>query len=416
MKEIEQMRARLAQIADELKQFAGLSNYSDEQLTKVNTLNDEFEQLTKNIEAAEKLQSMQAKLSASGGRKTQDPIPTPAKPPQNFGFDNVGSFLMAVKNAASGKMDERLVNVHKEAIGEDGGFLVPETLMTQISKKLQSDEALLARTNQFTVAGNTMSLPVDETEPWNNGVQAYWVAEGKDLTESKHKFGQASWRLHKLAALVKTTDELLEDAVGLESYIGRAAPEAIMHKVNEAILTGNGVGKPTGILNSDFRVVVAKEVGQVADSVVARNVIKMYAAMIPASRSRAVWYINPQVEPELMTLKDDNGNFIYLAPGSQMNQTPYGILLGRPVIPLIGGMKALGDEGDIVLADLSYFYSILKAGGIKNAVSTHLLFDKDQTAFKFILRIDGSCPFKAPITTQFGNYKMSGFVTLAARA
>jgi len=416
MKEIEQMRARLAQIADELKQFAGLSNYSDEQLTKVNTLNDEFEQLTKNIEAAEKLQAMQAKLSASGGRKSQDPIPAPAKPAQNFGFDNVGSFLMAVKNAASGKMDERLVNVHKEAIGEDGGFLVPETLMTQISKKLQSDEALLARTNQFTVAGNTMSLPVDETEPWNNGVQAYWVAEGKDLTESKHKFGQASWRLHKLAALVKTTDELLEDAVGLESYIGRAAPEAIMHKVNEAILTGNGVGKPTGILNSDFRVVVAKEVGQVADSVVARNVIKMYAAMIPASRSRAVWYINPQVEPELMTLKDDNGNFIYLAPGSQMNQTPYGILLGRPVIPLIGGMKALGDEGDIVLADLSYFYSILKAGGIKNAVSTHLLFDKDQTAFKFILRIDGSCPFKAPITTQFGNYKMSGFVTLAARA
>ncbi len=421
MGEIEKMRARLAAIANELKAFAGVSTFTNEQTTQVNALNEEYETLTKNIETAEKVADMQAKLSTST-RKTsatgevENVVKTPAA---QGGFDSMGEFFVAVKKASTGEIEPRLKNsAAKESIGEDGGFLVPETLMTQIAKKLQADESLLARTSQFLVAGNTMSLPTDETAPWTNGVQAYWVAEGVAPADSKNKFGQASWRLHKLAALVKTTDELLEDSVGLESYIQRSAPAAIMHKVNEAILSGNGVGKPTGILNSAFKVKIAKEVGQAADTVVARNIIKMYSAMIPSSRANAVWYINPGVEQQLMTLKDDNGNFIYLAPGSafNMSNSPYGLLLGRPVLPLIGGMKALGDEGDIIFCDLSYYYTILKSSGIKNAVSTHLLFDKDQTAYKFILRIDGSCPFKAPITTQFGNYQMSGVVTLEDRA
>jgi HK97 family phage major capsid protein len=193
------------------------------------------------------------------------------------------------------------------------------------------------------------------------------------------------------------------------------APEAIMHKINEAILTGNGIGKPKGILTSGFKVTVAAESGQGADTVVARNVIKMYSRMIPRSRANAVWFINPEVEEQLKSMTDDNGNFIYIAPGSQMNQTPYGTLLGRPVLPLLGGMKALGDEGDIMFADLSYYYSIMKSAGIRSDVSTHLYFDRDQTAYKFIMRVDGSCPFKSPVVTQYGNYEMSGFVTLADR-
>jgi HK97 family phage major capsid protein len=412
---LEQMRARLLAIANELKAFSGVANYTEEQINTVNALNTEAETLTKNIETSEKVEAMNAKFATST-RKTSSVEPSLPVVAAKTGFSSLGDFLVAVKKSSTGETDPRLRAEAKEAIGEDGGFLVPETLMSEIAKTLQSDESLLARTTQFSVAGNTMSLPTDESQPWTNGIQAYWVAEGQSLTESKAKFSQASWRLHKLAALVKTTDELLEDAVGLQSYIQRAAPAAIMHKVNEAILTGNGVGKPTGILNSGFKVVVAKEVGQAADSVVARNVIKMYSSMIPSSRGQAVWYINPGVEEQLMLMKDDLGNFIYLTPGSQMNQTPYGTLLGRPVIPLMGGAKALGDEGDIILCDLSYFYSILKASGMKSAVSTHLLFDKDQTAFKFILRIDGSCPFKAPITTQYGNKQMSGIVTLADRA
>jgi HK97 family phage major capsid protein len=114
-------------------------------------------------------------------------------------------------------------------------------------------------------------------------------------------------------------------------------------------------------------------------------------------------------------MKSDSGDFIYLAPGSQLNQTPYGQLLGLPVIPLIGSMPALGDEGDIILGNLSYYYSIVKAGGMKQAISSHLHFDRDIQAYKFTMRIDGACPFKAPVKTEFGDYEMSAFITLEDR-
>jgi HK97 family phage major capsid protein len=193
-------------------------------------------------------------------------------------------------------------------------------------------------------------------------------------------------------------------------------PGAIMHKINESIISGNGVGKPSGILGSSFKIEVPKEAGQAADTIVARNIIKMYSRMLPASRGQAAWYVNAGCEEQLRTMKDDEGNFIYLAAGSQLNQAPYALLLGRPVIPMLGSLPALGEAGDIIFADLSYYYSIVKAGGMKQAVSAHLKFDYDVQSFKFTMRLDGKVPFTTPVSTQFGGYEMSAFVTLADRA
>jgi HK97 family phage major capsid protein len=420
---IEQMRARLAEIAARIEGIqAGEEGYTAEQTSEINSLTSEFETLSAQIDTAEKAEAIKARASAAVGRKTApSEAPRAAAPVernQKFGgFESAGSWLMAVKKAGqTGEIDKRFqAAAMKESVGEDGGFLVPEEISSAILKKLAGDESLMARTNTIQVGGNALVLNVDESQPWNGGVQAYWTAEGADITESKPNFKQASFRLQKLAALVKATDELLEDATALESYIMGAAPEAIMHQVNKAILTGNGVGKPVGIINSPFAVTVAKESMQTADTVNALNVIKMYSRMFPGSRSKAVWYINPAVEEQLRQMEDPNGNYIYLAPGGQMNQTPYGTLLGRPVVPLMGGMPALGDLGDIVFADLSYYYMIRKAAGVKSATSIHLHFDKEITSFRFSLRLDGKCPFQAPVTTEFGSYSMSAIVLLEAR-
>jgi HK97 family phage major capsid protein len=415
---LEQMKARLAEIISKLGEFQAIENFSAEDVNEINELNAEFEGLKTNIEAKEKVASMTAQ-STTSARKTTPDTRIEVKATQtekNGGFKNFGEFLGAVKSASNGSIDKRFQNTMFERNGEDGGFLVPEEMMSEVTKKCQSDESLLAKTRQLVVSGNALSLPVDESQPWNGGVNAYWVAEGAAITASgSGKIGLANWKLHKLAALVKVTDELLEDATALESYMKAMAPEAIMHKINGAILSGDGVGKPIGILNSGFKYKVLKESGQSADTIVAKNVLKMYSRMIPGSRAKAAWYINAGCEEQLRLMKDDVGNFIYVAPGSQLNQTPYGMLLGLPVIPLIGSMPALGDEGDIILADLSYYYTIQKAGGMKQAVSSHLYFDRDISAYKFTLRIDGACPFKTPVVTEFGSHSMSGIITLEAR-
>jgi HK97 family phage major capsid protein len=421
----EQIRAKLVEISARLEGIsASDAGYTEEQITEIGNLNAEFETLNTQLETAEKVEAMKAKASASTGRKTsvaatpQPRIEVGRQLNERFGgFNSSGEFLMAVKRAGqTGDVDKRFQGATAyEKVGEDGGFLIPEEISQAIVKKLAVQESLMSGTTSLQVSGNALSINIDESQPWNQGVQCYWTAEGASITESKPVFKQAHFRLHKIAALVKATDELLEDATALESYIKASAPSAFMHKINGAIISGSGAGKPLGILNSAFAVTVAAEGGQTADTVNAKNVLKMYSRMFPTSRANAAWFINPAVEDQLRQMVDGNNNYIYISPGGQLNQTPYGTLMGRPVVPLMGSMPALGDLGDIIFADMSYYYMINKAGGIKSATSIHLLFDKEQTAFRFSMRVDGKCPFSSPVTTEFGSYDMSAIVLLAAR-
>lgn len=420
---IKELRARQEEIIARLEGIDA-EDLTDEQMDEITALHDEFEKNKKSIEAKEKLENLKNQAS-QGGRKTSPKQPEnsygsiqtrPSRKEKLGGFENFGDFAKAVKKASAGDIDERFKNnAMFERSGEDGGYLVPEEMMQEISEKVMDDDSLLSRTNSTLVSGNSLTLPVDEDEPWNGGIQSYWTEEGAQIQSSKPNIGRGSWRLNKLAALVKTTDELLDDAVALDSHIRNRAPSSMVHAINKAIIQGDGVGKPTGFLKSGFRYAQAPEGGQSSDTVIAENVVKMYSRMIPESRQRGVWLINPGVEPQLRLLKNGAGEYIYLGPGGQMNQTPYGQLLGRPVIPLLGGTPELGTEGDISFVDLDYYYTILKTSGPQAAISTHLLFDRDQTAYKFIFRIDGNCPYKSPITTEFGSYEMSGFITLQDR-
>ena len=415
---LEQMKARLSEIMNKLTEFAAIENFSNEDVESINVLNEEFEGLKKNIEAKEKVLAMTATASASTRKTTPDStVRVEVTAPKNGGFSSFGEFLGAVKKAAGGEMDKRFANTMSTGVDSEGGFLVHPEFMTDVTKRLESDESLLSKTKQFVVSSNNLTLPKDESQPWSGGVQASWLGENAQYTATTpNTLSEVSFKLSKLGALVHITDELISDSVALESYIRGMAPEAIMHKINEAIISGNGIGKPAGILGSTFKIEVAKEVAQVADTIVARNVIKMYSKMLPASRGKATWYVNAGCEEQLRMMKDDNGNFIYLAAGSQLNNSPYALLLGRPVVPMLGSLPALGEAGDIIFADLSYYYSIIKSGGMKQAVSSHLKFDYDLQSFKFTMRLDGKVPFVTPVTTQFGGYQMSAFVTLADRA
>ncbi len=422
---LEQIRARLVAIQTALEGLtAGPDGYTAEQIAEIETLNTEFEGLTAQAETVEKVEAMKAKAAASKGRRTEPVAPAVrvdvgASATDRFGgFKSTGEYLMAVKRAGShGEIHKNFQNTAYEKNGEDGGFLVPEEMSEAILKKLESAESLVSATTELKISGSSLVLNVDESQPWNQGVTAYWTGEGQPITASKNALKQASFRLNKLACLVPATDELLDDAVAMQSWIMASAPAAIMHKLNSAIISGNGVGKPQGIINSPFAVTVDKESMQTNDTIVARNLIKMYSRMIPSFRAGGAWYINAGCEEALMTLVDDNDNFIYIAPGTngQLSASPYGTLLGRPVYPLMSGIPELGDAGDVIFANLKSYYTVQKAQGIKSASSIHLAFDKEITNFRFSLRVDGKSPFQSPVTTEFGDHQMSAFVILGAR-
>jgi HK97 family phage major capsid protein len=346
------------------------------------------------------------------------------------GWRSIGDYARGVANAGrpGGSVDPRLTfdapsTFGSEGVGADGGFAVPPEFRTTIMEKVMAETSLLARCDLIDVSGNSLTIPTDETTPWQTtgGIQAYWEGEGNQISQTKPQLQDTTVRLNKLAALVPVTTELLEDAAALGSYIGRKAPEKIDFKVSQAIINGTGVGQPLGILNSPALVTVAEENSQTAATVNFQNIVKMYSRLYGPARQNAVWLINQDVEPQLNSMGFPSTAAttlqfpVYIPPGG-ISGAPYATLYGRPVVVTQAASK-LGTVGDVILTDLKAYLAVQKVGGLRAETSIHLWFDYDQVAFRFILRLAGQPWWNQAIAPfQSGANTLSHYVTLATRS
>lgn len=352
-----------------------------------------------------------------------------------WGWNKPGDFMAAVRNACvpGGAMDNRLAvrmdaptTYGSSVTGADGGYAIPPDFREEIMVQVLGEASLLSRTDQLTSTSNSITVPKDATTPWQDsgGIQANWTGEGQQKSQSKPVLEQSTVGLHKLTVLVPVTDELLDDASALGRYVMRKAPDKINFKINHAIVQGTGTGMPLGILNSGALVTVSKVASQDADTIVAQNIIDMHARLYATSMSNAVWLINQDVLPQLNTMvlpgKDATGTVVadwgshMFIPAGGLSQAPFGTLMGRPIIPT-QAVPTLGSKGDIILADLKMYMTVMKAGGVRSDVSIHLWFDYDITAFRFVLRIGGQPWWDAPVDPLEGSNTLSPFVVLEER-
>jgi len=373
-----------------------------------------------------------AQPAPSAGFVVQDELDNQASDPE-LAYKSLGEQLVdVVKATLTGRPTPTLLKAHKaiqgasELVPADGGYLVQTDIAGELMRPVYESSPLLAGMRRFTISGNANSVKlygIDETSRATGsrygGVRAYRLAEGDALTKSKPKFKEIRMELHKVGVLAYATEEILSDASILNAVVGEAARNELSFFEADDVLRGTGAGMPLGILNAPALISVVKEVGQAADSVVAENILKMWVRMPPANRSRAMWFINQEVEPQLDQMSfglGTGGALVYMPPGG-LSGASYGNLKGRPVV-VAEHMSALGDVGDIGLFDMSQYYWAEK-GGVQEASSIHVEFLTDQTVFRFIVRYDGQpswssalTPFKGTATTG----TLSPFVTLAARA
>ena len=344
------------------------------------------------------------------------------------GFRDFGEFLKAVQNAGTfagrNSPDVRLIvnaapNVAgNESVGADGGFAVPEDFVPEVVRKIFATDSLLMQTDVRTTKTNILTIPKDETAPWSttSGIQAAWEDEFEQLSQSKPHLTASKLRTNKLAVFVPVTDELLEDSVALGEHISAKAPDKINFAAELAIIAGNGIGRPKGIINSAGTVVVAEEPSQTAATIVHANVRKMWRALTPTARKNAIWLCHPDADEQLQSLAlpgnaGDNGSEpLY---GTATAFAPYGSLLGRPIYPS-EACSTLGTPGDIIAADMSAYLCAVKA--MRTDVSIHLWFDYDITAFRFVLRIAGQPWTETLVPSLNGNTSRGFFAMLAARS
>jgi HK97 family phage major capsid protein len=337
-------------------------------------------------------------------------------------FSNAAEFFATAWHlnpdpAARAKMDE-LRNAYSSVVPADGGFLVPETLRSQLLQIAL--EMALVRSRATVVPMETARVPFPAIDVTSNassvfgGMIGYWGEEGAALTDASAKFSRVVLDAKKLTGFSLVPNELLTDSlISFSALIESLWPRALAWYEDVAFIKGTGVGEPLGFLGNPAAVAVAAETGQPTATVLYENIVKMYSRMLPASLSQAVWICSPDVFPQLMTMAlsvGTGGSAIMVANAA--GPAPMTIF-GRPLI-ISEKMQQLGTQGDLAFIDLSY-YLVGDRQQMTAATSTEYRFANDQTAFRIIQRVDGQPWIKSAITPQNGGPALSPFVELATR-
>ena len=335
-------------------------------------------------------------------------------------FRNTAEFFKSIAPGNGAGMEKwaQIRNDYTTIDPQSGGFLVPEVLRSELLRLALETAIVRPRARVIPMEAKSILFPtVDVTSHATSvfgGIIGYWTEEGASITESQAVFGSIRLEAQKLTAYSEVVNELLQDsAISFGAFIDEAMPAALANFEDRAFIAGSGAGEPKGVFGCDAEISVTKETGQVANSLVWENLVKMYARMLPQSLGSAVWIANSTTFPELATMAlsvGTGGSAIYLQSGVG---TPPASILGRPLV-LSEKAAALGSVNDINFIDFGY-YLVGDRMEMRATASEHSAFQADKTAFRVIERVDGRPWLQSALTPQNGD-TLSPYVTLAARS
>lgn len=278
-------------------------------------------------------------------------------------------YRVAFINALTGK-----ATTEERALLESntGGLVVPRTIQAEVERllKLYSPIRNLAR---VVVSASNLTIPMELT-----GATANWTAEASPITESSPTLQKVDFNAHKLAVLVKVSNELIADSVvAIESYIAELIAEEIAQKEGVAFISGDGTGKPTGIVNGLTPTALA--------DVITYDLLVDFFMSLPAQyRANGAFLVAEDVYTELLKLKDTAGRPLLNSVGNSISGQPEYTLFGKTIHiePNLTAKHA-------IFADFKRAYAIVDRSAMVIRSTSERYIDEDMTGIIATKRTDG---------------------------
>ena len=267
-------------------------------------------------------------------------------------------------------------------IGTDseGGYLVPDEYERTLVEALEEENIFRQMAKVIKTSSGDRKIPVVASKG-----TASWIDEEGAYPESDDSFGQVSIGAYKLGTMIKVSEELLNDSVfDLQSYISREFARRIGAKEEEAFFTGDGKGKPLGVLAATG----GAETGVTAASataVTADELMDLYYSLKSPYRKKSVWVLNDSTIKAIRKLKDTNGQ--YLWQPSLTAGTP-DTILGRPVKTSAYMPAIAAGAKTIAFGDFSYYWIADRQGRSFKRLN-ELFAATGQVGFLASQRVDG---------------------------
>lgn len=271
-------------------------------------------------------------------------------------------------------------NALQVGVDSEGGYLVPDEFENTLVQSLENENIIRSHAHVFTTSSGNHKIPVVTSKG-----TASWVDEEGAIPDGDDAFGQQLIGAHKVGTLIKVSEELLNDsAFDLEGYFSSEFARRIGNKEEEAFFTGNGVGKPLGILANTG----GAEVGVTAASataITADEVINLFYSLDAPYRKNAIWIFNDATIAAIRKLKDGNGQYLWQ---KALHEGDHETLLGKkiytsPYMPL-----AASGTKSVAFGNFS-FYWIGDRQGITFKRLNERYADTAQVGFLATKRLDG---------------------------
>ena len=124
------------------------------------------------------------------------------------------------------------------------GYLLPQRLEAKLINAMNTLSVLRPLCTEVTTAGDR-ALPIV-----NGHGKAAWVPEGHPIPMVKDAFDRVNLDSHKLASIIRVTNELLKDsAVDIEAYLADTFADRLSVSEEEAFIAGDGTDKPLGLIH-----------------------------------------------------------------------------------------------------------------------------------------------------------------------
>ncbi len=336
--------------------------------------------LGKEIDRLERQEALDREMSL--------PLSTPltSKPENGMNQDEKGgrasdgykkNFWNAMRTKAP---TAEILNALTEGTDTEGGYLVPAEFERTLVKALEENNIFRTMAHIIRTNSGDRLIPIVTSHG-----AASWVAEGGSYQESNEAFGQVTIGAHKVGTMIKISEELMNDsAFDLEAYMVSEFARRIGNAEEEAFITGNGTGKPTGILGATGGAQVGVTTAGAA-AITCDEIISTYHSLGIPYRKKAVWLMNDSTVQYIRKLKDGNGSYIWQP--SIVAGTP-DTILGCPVKVSRYMPEIAATNKTIAFGDFEYYWIADRQGRSFKRLD-ELFAATGQVGFRGSQRVDG---------------------------
>ena len=265
------------------------------------------------------------------------------------------------------------------------GVMIPTTTMQKIIEKIEATGMILPLVTRTAYKGG-VTIPTSNVKP-----VATWVEEGQSSNKQKKSTNPTSitFGYYKLRCAISTSLEVDTMAYPVfETTFVNNVVEAMVKALEQAIISGDGIGKPKGILKET--VPTGQNIDIEADEgFTYQTLVDAEAALPLAYENGAVWFMTKKTFMAFIGMVDNNGH-----PIARIN---YGIggkpersLLGRPVI-LNDYMTSIGTPltENTVVAFLFNPKDYILNTNLNMTIKRYEDNDTDDQVTKAIMLVDG---------------------------